>query len=293
MKKFACYFGCLIQTEQYAIEMAVREVLPILGIEAVYPEDFSCCGEPVKSINQLITLYLSARNMAVCEKNGIEHLFVPCSDCHLALSESKRILNGNAELMERISNALANENLKYNGTVAIYHTLDLLHDHIGTETIKSLVKNPFNNIPVAVQYGCKTIRPTEVGRPDDSENPQKMENILRAIGANPLPYAEKLDCCGASLLANLPETSLTKTGQKLKAIAEQGFAAMVDVCPWCHKMYDSKQSKALETVAAKDAVPVLNLMQMLGLALGIDREKLGLNLNSSPANTIGVEAAAQ
>jgi len=272
--------------------MAAREILPVLGVDAVYPEDFSCCGEHVKSVNQLITLYLSARNMAVCEKNGLENIYVPCSDCHLALSETKRVLNGSAELKERINTALASENLKYTGAVTLYHTLDLLHDYIGVEKIKSLVKKPFNGITVATHYGCKTIRPTEVGRPDNAENPQKMEKILTAIGVNTQPYPEKLDCCGASLLANLPETPLTKTGQKLKAIAEQGFAAMVDACPWCHKMYDSKQAKALETVASKSAVPVVNLLQIVGIALGIDKEKLGLNLNSSPAEKIAAEVTA-
>jgi len=120
----------------------------------------------------------------------------------------------------------------------------------------------------------------------DSENPQKMETILKVLGAEPLDYPEKLDCCGAMLSANLPESALTKTGQKLQKVQEQDFDVFVDVCPWCHRMFDSKQVKAGETVAAKLEIPVMYLTQLLGLALGVKKEKLGLELNLSPVDKL-------
>jgi heterodisulfide reductase subunit B len=113
-----------------------------------------------------------------------------------------------------------------------------------------------------------------------------MENILKAIGAKPVDYPEKLDCCGALLQTNLPESALTKTGQKLVAVQDQGFDAFVDVCPWCHRMFDGKQIKAGETVASKLDVPVIYLTQLIGLAFGIDKNKLGLELNLSPVEKI-------
>jgi heterodisulfide reductase subunit B len=164
--------------------------------------------------------------------------------------------------------------------------LDLLHDVIGIDKIKKLVKKPFNNEKIATHYGCHLIRPSEVGRPDDSENPQKMENILKAIGANPIDYPEKLDCCGAMIHTNLPESALTKTGQKLAAVQNQGFDIFVDTCPWCHRMFDSKQKKAGDIVASKLNIPVVYLTQILGLSFGIDSKKLGLDLNLSPIEKI-------
>jgi heterodisulfide reductase subunit B len=127
---------------------------------------------------------------------------------------------------------------------------------------------------------------TSSGRPDDSENPQKIEAILKALGAEPVQYPQKLDCCGAPLLVNLPDSALTKTGQKLQAVQEQGIQGLVDVCPWCHKMFDNRQTKAGEIVATKLAVPVFYLTQLLGIALGIPKEKLGLDLNLSPVDTL-------
>ena len=287
MKKYALYPGCVMPTEQYAYELSIRETFPLLGIELIDLKGFSCCGEPMKSVNQLMTLYLSARNLAIGEKQDIE-LFVPCPMCHLALSECKRVLSSDSDMMKRINDMLATEDLCYGGTNDIVHTVDLLYDVIGIDEIKQHVKKSLEGLKVATHYGCHLIRPSEIGRPVDSENPQKMEKILSVLGTEPVDYAEKLDCCGAPILVNLPESALTKTGQKLVAVQEQGFDVFVDVCPWCHRMFDSKQVKAGETVASKLEIPVVYLTQLLGLAFGVKKEKLGLDLNLSPVDKLKI-----
>ena len=272
-------------TEQYAYEMSVREILPLLDIKLVDINGFSCCGEPLKSVNQMLSLALSARNISIAEKEDLD-IFAPCPMCHLALSESKRILDSDPAMNEKINNFLSDEELIYTGKIDIVNTLDLLHDIVGIDKIKKLVKKPLNDLKVATHYGCHLIRPSEIGRPDDSENPQKMEKILEAIGAKPVDYPEKLDCCGGLLTANLPESALTKTGQKLQKVQEQGFDAFIDTCPWCHRQYDSKQTKAGETVATKLEVPVFYLTQLVGLSFGVSSDKLGLDLNLSPVDKI-------
>ena len=287
MKKYVFYPGCIMLTEQYAYEMSIRETLPIIGVELVDVKGFSCCGEPMKSVNQLMTLYLSARNLSIVQKEGLD-LFAPCPMCHLSLSECQRIIENNGEIKDRINEMLSSEDLHYNGSINIVNIIDLLHDHIGINKIKNLVKKPLVNLKVATHYGCHLIRPSEVGRPVDSENPQKMEAVIKTLGAKPLDYAEKLDCCGAMIQANLPDSALTKTGQKLVAVKEQGFDVFVDVCPWCHRMFDSKQIKAGEIVATKLDVPVVYLTQLIGLAFGIDKKKLGMDLNLSPVDKVKI-----
>jgi len=288
MKKYALYPGCLMPTEQYAYEISIREVFPLLDTELVDVDGFSCCGEPLKNVNKMMTLYLSARNLAVGEKQGLD-LFAPCPMCHFSLSECKHILKSDNYMKEKINSMLASEDLSYKGTGELVHTIDLLHDIVGVEEIKKHVKNPLKDLKIATHYGCHLIRPSEIGRPVDSENPQKMETILDAIGAECSYYPEKLDCCGAPIDANLPESALTKTGQKLQAVQDHGFDILVDVCPWCHKMFDARQGKAGETVAAKLDVPVLYLTQLLGLAFGMKKEKLGLQLNNSPIDKISLK----
>jgi heterodisulfide reductase subunit B len=285
MKRFVFYPGCVMPTEQYAYELSIREIMPKLDIELIDVKGFSCCGEPMKSVNQLMTIYLSARNIAIASEKG-KDMFIPCPMCHLSLSECKKIMKNDFDIKNKIDEMLSKENLTYDSSINIYNTLDLIHDFIGIDKIKKLVKKPLNNKKIATHYGCHLIRPSEVGRPDDSENPQKMENILKAIGADPVDYPEKLDCCGAMIHNNLPESALTKTGQKLASVQNQGFDIFVDTCPWCHRMFDSKQKKAGDIVASKLNIPVVYLTQILGLSFGIDSKKLGFDLNLSPTEKI-------
>ena len=285
--KYALYPGCVMPTEQYAYEMSIREIMPKLGVELVDLKGFSCCGEPIKSVNQMLTLTLSARNIALAEKEGLD-IYAPCPMCHLALSECKKILDTDPKMYERINKFLEDEGLKYKGIASLVTTVDLIHDKVGLEKLKVLVKKPLKELKIASHNGCHLIRPSEIGRPDDSENPQKLDNILKSLGANILDYPEKLDCCGGLLNANLPESALTKTGQKLKSVQDQGFDVFIDTCPWCHRQYDSKQTLAGETVAAKLDVPVLYLTQIIGLSLGISKDKLGLDLNQSPVEKLSI-----
>ena len=285
MKKLALYPGCVMQTEQYGYEISLRKILPKFDVELVDVKGFSCCGEPLKSVNQMLSLSLAARNIAIAEKEGLD-VFAPCPMCHLSMSECKNIMDADPVMRQRINNFLKDEDLNYQGTAKLISILDVFHDIIGLDAIKKQVKKPLKDLKIATHYGCHLIRPSEIGRPDDAENPQKIEQILKLLGADPKDYPERLDCCGALLNANLPESALTKTGQKLQKVQEYGFDAFVDVCPWCHRQYDSRQKKAGDTVAAKLDVPVFYLTQLIGLSMGFTEADVGLQLNLSPVEAV-------
>jgi|YNPNPStandDraft_1061719.scaffolds.fasta_scaffold02522_6 heterodisulfide reductase subunit B len=286
-KRYALYPGCLASTEQYAYELSVREVSSFFNIELVNLDDFSCCGEPIKSINQLLTLYLSARNISIAEKSNLD-VYAPCAMCHLALSEAAFILDSDNDLRCRVNKVLSSEGLEYHykHKSRILHTVDVLYDDIGLEKLKNSVRKPLTGLKVAAHYGCHLIRPSEIGRPDNPENPSKIESIIQVTGAEPVYYPERLDCCGAPLLPTRQESALTKTGEKLQALHEGAVDVLVDVCPWCHKMFDEQQVKAKETVAGGFNIPVLYLTQLVGLALGLKHDRLGLDLNQSPVEKV-------
>ncbi len=282
--ELAFYPGCIMQTEQYSYELSLRSVLPVLDVKLIDIDGFSCCGEPLKSVNRMITLVLSARNLAIAESRNLD-IFTPCPICNLALTECKKILDNDEKMRDKVNSFLAEENLTYNGNSKIISILELLYDIIGLDSIKKHVKKPLE-LKAAVHYGCHAIRPSEIGRFDNSEEPRKIEEILKILGVETPWYPEKLDCCGGLLNMNLPETALTKTGEKLRSIQEQGFDLMIDICPWCHRQFDGKQKKAGETVAYNLNLPVVYLTQLMGLAFDIPWEKLGFNLNLSPVDTL-------
>ena len=282
--KVAVYWGCVIPTSQYAYEMSVREIMPYLGVELVDLDNASCCGTPVQSVNMVAAVYLAARNIAIAEKMGFSDLLVVCNGCHLSLFEAVHFLKNDEKLREQVNSLLKEEDLQYSGKVKIWHTIDFLHDKIGEDSIKKAATIPLNGLKVAVHYGCHILRPSSVGTVDDPENPEKLDKLIEWLGAKSVPYPEKLDCCGAMLMLSHPDAAFTFTGLKLKAVQETGAEALIDSCPSCQNMFDVRQKSAGATTGAKLNFPVIYYTQLLGLAMGISQEKLGLNLNRSPVD---------
>jgi len=280
--KVAVYWGCVIPTTQYAYEMSVREVMPRLGVELVDLENASCCGTPVQSINMYAAVYLAARNIAIAEKMGFTDLLAVCNGCHLSLFEATHFLTHDERLREEINTLLKEEELHYSGRIKIWHTIDFLHDVVGEVTIKKSLTLPLKGFKLAVHYGCHILRPSSIGTVDDPENPQKLDRLIEWLGAKSISYPEKLDCCGAMLMLAHPDAAFTFAGLKLKAVQELGADALVDSCPSCQNMFDMRQKSAAATTGAKLNLPILYYTQLLGLAMGIPEERLGLNLNRSP-----------
>lgn len=282
--KLAVFWGCRILTSQYAYEMSVREVLPKLGIELVDLREALCCGDPVKSINEFAASYLGARVLALVNLTGLHDLLVPCNRCHFVISEAKHLMETDEKVHAKIGHLLKEENLKYNPDIRIWHTIDLLHDCIGLACIKKSVSKPLNGLKLAVHYGCQILRYTSLGRVDDAENPRKLDELIEAIGAATLDYAERLDCCGSALMLSHVDSALSLAGSKLKAIQASNADGLVVSCPDCGYMFDTKQKDSASVTGAKLNLPVLYYTQLLGLALGIGQDRLGLSLNQSPIN---------
>jgi heterodisulfide reductase subunit B len=286
LTELALFLGCTIQTEQYGFELSARETLPRLGVDLVDIDGFSCCGYPLKSLNERSWIYLTARNLALASERGLNVLAL-CNGCHLSMCEVKHLLDTDKELREEVNGYLAIEGLEYKGGFEIKHLIEVLQKDIGVDRIKDAVKKPLEGIKLASHYGCHALRPSTIGRPDDSEDPQILEDLTMAVGAEADFYAERLDCCGASLVVSDAETSFKLSGAKLKAVQARGFDGMVTVCPFCHKMYDAKQG-AIQNVLDDDTIelPVIYYTQLLGLAMGLGEEELGINFNLSPVDEL-------
>jgi heterodisulfide reductase subunit B len=281
--RYAIFPGCVAQTEQYGCELSAREVLPRLGVGLVELEGAGCCGFlSFRNSSPIGWKYMTARNLALAERLGLDILTL-CNCCHLSFCEVKRELEADRGLRKTIGETLSIEGLEYGGGAEVHHILEVLHDRVGTDEIAARVTRPLINIDLASHPGCYAFRPRYLERPDDGENPRKLGDLIRALGADSSDYDEKLDCCGSSLSYADGETSLRVAGSKLKAVKDRGFDGLVTVCSVCFKVFDGDQPaiRSLMGVGVVD-VPVFYYTQLLGLSMGISPEKLGLHLNLSP-----------
>jgi heterodisulfide reductase subunit B len=264
--------------------MSLREVLPRFDVDLVDLRESICCGDPIKSLNTFAADYLAARVLSMANLTGLENLLVPCNRCHFTISEAMKSIQDNAKMAHKIVDLLKEEGLEYNPNLRIWHTIDLLHDCVGLNSIKKAVTKPLKGLKVASHVGCQIIRYSDLGRVDDPENPKKLDELICALGAEVVDYPEKLDCCGAALMRSHPDSALSLAGSKLKAIQAISAHGLVVSCPDCQLMFDAKQKEAGTTVGAKLNVPVVYYTQLLGLAMGIEEKKLGLDLNQSPVD---------
>lgn len=285
--KVAFYPGCTAQTDQFGYEASVRSTMPYLDVELTEMEGAGCCGYPAySSVNEAAWYYSSARNMALAEQIGLPMLTL-CNGCHLSFTETKHSLGKDLILKGKINEQLAKEGLHYEGDVELLHIFELLHDRLGAEKISAVVTKPLTGFRFGAHPGCHAIRPSKLGRPDEAENPRKLDDLINWIGAQAVEYPGKIDCCGSSLASVSGKTVMEIAGDKLKTIKGLGLDGLVTTCPFCFKVYDNKQKAIAVAVSDRTLeVPVFYYTQLLGLAMGLKQEKLGLELNQSPIDSV-------
>lgn len=284
--KIAVFWGCRILTSQYAYEMSLRQVLPRLEVELVDLRETHCCGNVVESINRFAAIYMAARVLALASETNLKDLLLPCSRCHFTISETQNLMATNKKIEEKVVALLKEEKLSYPSNIRIWHVIDFLHDVIGVDKIKRNTEKNLRGLKFATHIGCQAIRPSYIKRIDASESPKKLDRLIEALGAESIDYPEKLDCCGAALMFSHREAGLSLTSSKLKALQELKVDGLIDSCPAGHMMFDAKQEDAATIIGSKLSLPVLYYTQLLGIAMQIETEKLGLHLNKSPIEKI-------
>ena len=277
--KYALFLGCTIPARSRNYELSARKVAEKLGIEFVDVEDFICCGFPIKSADQNSAMILAAYNLSLAQERGL-NICTLCSSCTSALTEVAHQLSEDDVVREVINQRLAAVGRRYDGGVKVRHFARTMFEEVGLDDIKKHFQNDLHALHVAIHYGCHYLKPSEIyDHFDDPEDPETLDALVAVTGAKVVDYADKKMCCGGPVLPVDEKTALSVTKQKLDAVADAGANALCLVCPFCAVMYDSNQKSIESEFETTYQLPVLYLPQILGLAMGMERKELGLNLN--------------
>jgi len=185
-----------------------------------------------------------------------------------------------------VNEALAKEGLVYDNSLPVVNILTILYDDIGLEKLKKSTKRKLKEFKTAAHYGCHAIRPKTIPRPDDSEKPTKIQEILETIGAKSPSYPELVDCCAATIIGIEPEKALGVSGTKIDVLKQRGYNSVCNICPFCHKQLGASQDVAGKVIGKDVKLPAMYLSQYVGLAVGHDEEALGLHLNLTGWETL-------
>jgi heterodisulfide reductase subunit B len=278
--KYTLFLGCTVPVRALNYEISARKVAEKLGFHLSDVSDFSCCGYPIKSIHRHAYLLMAARNLALAEKRGLP-LCTLCSACCGSLTEADHEIQEDEKLRKQINEDLFEWlGLRYEGRVPVTHFIRVLEQEVGRKRISEQVRADLSSLRVAPHYGCHYTKPSTIyHRAEDPEDPKSLDELIQATGAQSVQYEDKLQCCGGGLLAVDEGVALAMAHRKLGHLRTQQADAMILLCPFCNVMYEGNQRKIEKVFQTEYKLPVLYYPQLLGLALGLEPDELGLHMN--------------
>jgi heterodisulfide reductase subunit B len=273
------YFpGCSLLGSSREYDESIRAVAAVLGLELAEVPDWNCCGATAAhTLNHKLALALPARILALAEQAGLSELLVPCSACFSRLAGTRHELLQNAELRRQITEIIE---LECTGATKVVTILDVL-GRLAANGLAAKVRAPFAR-KVACYYGCYLTRPAKTAACRRAEDPQEMDELMTVVGATPLDWAFKVECCGAGFSVSRLDVVAELSGRIVEDAVHRGAEAIVVACPMCHTNLDLRRAAIERQRRAQYSIPVLYVSQVLGLALGLDERTLGLHRHNVP-----------
>ncbi|MBF2003479.1 MAG: CoB--CoM heterodisulfide reductase iron-sulfur subunit B family protein [Synechococcales cyanobacterium M58_A2018_015] len=280
--KYAYFPGCVAQGACRELYMSTQVLTQALGIELIELKKASCCGSGTfKEDSQLLEDTVNARNIALAEELNLP-LLTHCSTCQGVIGQVDERLKDRQQTdphyLEQINGLLEHEGCSpYKGTTEVKHLLWALVGDFGLEALQQRVTRQLSGLKCAAFYGCYLLRAQKHLPYDDPYNPQSMENLFQAVGATPVYYRGRTQCCGWPLSSYATTQSFKMAGGHIQEAIAAGADCLVTPCPLCHLNLDSRQPEVENVIGERLGLPVLHLSQLVALALGIEPKRLGLN----------------
>jgi len=271
------YPGCSLLGSSREFDESVRAVCAAIGLELVEVPDWACCGaSSAHVLDHDLSVALPAKILAQAEAAGLTEVLAPCAACFSRLIGAYSELEQHPEHRAKVSEIIE---LPYSGKVKVVNVLELLQRF--ADTIQEKTVQPFAR-KVACYYGCLLVRPPKVVQFDRAEDPQVMDQLAAKVGATPIEWPFKTECCGAAFSVTRTDIVAKLCGRVVDSAVKLQAEALVVACPMCHSNLDMRRPEINEALGKDHQIPVLFLTQVIGLALGIEPTRLGLQRHMVP-----------
>jgi len=272
--RYTFYPGCSLDSTAREYRESLEAVCPVVGVELAELPDWVCCGStPAHASNEKLALALPVENLSRAAELGYD-VAVACAACfhrlrvaNLAVRDDPAVRAETEEIIGR----------PYDGSVRVRHVLEMLVHDVGLETIRESVVSGLRGLKVACYYGCLLARPREVSIFHDPENPRLMDECMDAIGAEPIEWPYKTECCGAAYSLTSPTIAFRLSGDILSMAKESGADCVAVACPLCQSNLDLRQSDIERQRNERFRLPVFYFTQLMGIAFGLPGRRLGLH----------------
>ena len=267
--KVTYYPGCSLEGTARDYADSIHELCGLLGIELEEVPDWNCCGATAAhSIHHQASIELAGRNLRQAAQLGSRDLLVPCPLCFNRLKTAAKTLQGEDRGHYRI---------ELDAPIpSIWDAANFMASDAILPEITAKIQMPLKDLKVVCYYGCMASRPPRMTDAADCENPQSMDRLVTALGAEVLAWPYKTDCCGASLALSRPDMVHQLVGKLYDMAVRVGAQAIVVSCQMCHANLDLYQDKIEATWGKKFGLPILYFSELVGLACRLPGVKAGL-----------------
>lgn len=256
--KVSYFPGCTLKNKAAELDFYARASAEILGITLEEIENWQCCGGVFSTARDEVATKLSSVRALKAAGELEQPLVTVCSACHNVIKQTNHAMQNDREFADRVNRYMAPEK-PYAGETQVYHYLELLRDVLGFDKVKERVVNSLKGRKIAAYYGCLLLRPNSVMRMDDPENPRIMEDLIRALGAEAVVYANRNECCGGYIAMESPALAEKKSNMVIENAKAAGAEMIITACPLCR--YNLIKNGA--------DIPVVYFTDLLAEALGI------------------------
>jgi heterodisulfide reductase subunit B len=270
--KYAYYPGCSLHATAVDYNESTLAVANALGIELVEVPNWSCCGStPAHCTDELLATALPAKNL-IAAKTVADEVLVCCSACFSRFKFTQKHIEEKDNLRTKLAEIMPVEEVQ---SIKVRHLVDILAQDVGLEKIAE-TKQCDISLKVACYYGCLITRPPKVTELDDPEDPHFMDDLLTAAGMETVDWPYKTECCGATFSLTRTEIVLRLVADILQMAKETEADCISVACPLCHANLDMRQSDIEKKLGVKYEIPIFYFTQLLGMAFGLERSKLGI-----------------
>ncbi len=197
-----------------------------------------------------------------------------CSGCYNKSARAAKALENERE-KERITAILTEMGISVSDSnIRVRNVVDVL---INDLDIAAKIKQPLTGIKVACYYGCLLTRPADITGWDSPVFPMSMDKLAQICGAEVVDFRSKTKCCGGPILVSKKEVAFELTKQLLDEAKSLGADCIVLACPLCATNLELRQPDIEKKYNVSYNLPILYITELIGLALGIKPEKLGIN----------------
>ena len=256
------YFpGCTLKNKAVDLDKYARISAEALGFTLEEIPDWQCCGgEYPQGTNEVAPKLSSVRALANARDAGQE-LVTLCSACYNVLKQVNYDMQNDENTILKANNYLKEDEIEYHGEAKVVHYLEILRDVVGWDNVKKAVKKPFTGKKIGAYYGCLLLRPGKVLQLDDPENPQLLEDFIKAIGGTPVIHSQRNECCGAYTMFEDESIPKNRANKILSNAEDMGADLLVTSCPLCrYNLIKNKGDSKLD---------VIYFTELLAEALGL------------------------